>query len=88
TSGTVYYTRVRALNYQNIPSTFTTYGSVTTLNSSKPVFLAGTFQVSDSLGVYQPPALYTDTTTPKLQVQVQSNFAPGLSVTDTPSQLA
>ncbi|MEK7384433.1 MAG: LamG-like jellyroll fold domain-containing protein, partial [Elusimicrobiota bacterium] len=87
-SGTLYYGRVQAINYQGVASTFTAYGSATTLPSAVPSFLADSFRVGDSLGSFLDPALYTDTTTPTLQVQVQSNFAPGLSVTDTPSHLA
>ncbi|MFA6004378.1 MAG: fibronectin type III domain-containing protein, partial [Elusimicrobiota bacterium] len=87
-SGTVYYARVRSANQQNAYSAFTSYGSVTTLNSAAPSFLNGTFYVSDSLGQYLSPDLYTDTTTPKLSIQVQSNYTPGLAVADTPSQLA
>ena len=87
-SGTLYYAEVAAINNQNILSAFTNYGSVTTLNSAAPTYLANSFQLTDSLGVYVPPTQYTDTTTPNMQVQVQSNYTPGLSVTDTPSQLA
>jgi len=87
-SGTLYYARVSAVNQSGVASSFTSLGSVTTLNSSAPSFLAGTFQISNSQGFFISPSLYTDTTTPKLQVQVQSNFAPGLSVTNTGGHLA
>ncbi|MFA6004025.1 MAG: LamG-like jellyroll fold domain-containing protein, partial [Elusimicrobiota bacterium] len=87
-SGTLYYARVRAMNYQGIYSAFTSYGSATTLNSAKPAFIPESFLVADSLGQYLSPDLYTDTTTPKLRIQVQSNYTPGLSVADTPSHLA
>jgi hypothetical protein len=88
TPNTVYYTRARALNWQNIPTSYVDYGSTQTLQSAIPSFLAGTFQVSDSLGVFQSGTLYTDTTTPSLQVQVLSAFPPGLSITNTPNTWA
>ncbi|MGH7441897.1 MAG: LamG-like jellyroll fold domain-containing protein, partial [bacterium] len=87
-SGTLYYTQVQALNQGGLPTGYVSYGSLTTLNSSAPSFLNGTFLVSNAAGTFQSPTLYTDTTTPTLQVQAQSNFTPGLSVTDTASQLA
>jgi len=88
TAGTVYYTRVQALNWQDIGSGYVTYGSTQTLNSSIPTFLNGSFLVSNAAGTFQSPTLYTDTTTPALQIQVQSNFAPGLAVAQTTSHLA
>ncbi|MFA5809833.1 MAG: LamG-like jellyroll fold domain-containing protein, partial [Thermoleophilia bacterium] len=87
-SGAVYYTRVRALNWQNIASTFTLYGSTTTEASAKPAFLNGTLEVSNSLGQFIDGSLYTDTTTPNIRASVQSAFAPGLAITETPSHLA
>lgn len=85
--GTVYYTRVKALNHLNIPTDFRTYGSTTTSNSSKPAFNDGSVEVSNSQGQFQNYALYTDTTTPYIRVNVQSTYAPGLAVTDTTSHL-
>ncbi|MFH2201703.1 MAG: fibronectin type III domain-containing protein [Elusimicrobiota bacterium] len=85
--GTTYYARVRARSRYNFPSAFTTYGSTLTLDSAKPGFISGTFEVSDALGAWQDAAVYTDTDTPNIRIQVQSKFAPGLSVTGTPSHL-
>ena len=87
-SGTQYYTRVQALNWQGIGSGFVTYGSTITSNSSAPSFLNGTFLISNASGTFQSPTLYTNTLTPNMQIQLQSNFAPGLAVTQTTSHLA
>ncbi|MHB1939065.1 MAG: fibronectin type III domain-containing protein, partial [Acidobacteriaceae bacterium] len=89
-AGTVYHAEVAAINNGGLETTFTSYGSTQTLNSSAPSFLNGSFLISNASGVFQNPSLYpyTDTTTPSLQIQAQSNFSPGLSVTNTPSQLA
>ncbi|HNW44133.1 MAG TPA: fibronectin type III domain-containing protein [Elusimicrobiales bacterium] len=85
--GANYYARVQALNHQGIATGFTLYGSTVTLTSAKPVFLGG-LEVSDSQGNFIPASAYTDTTTPNIRINVQSVFAPGLAVTDNPSQLA
>ncbi|MBI4425875.1 MAG: hypothetical protein HY554_19250, partial [Elusimicrobia bacterium] len=87
-SKTTFFARVRAVNYQNIPTAFTPLGSTRTADPAEPEFLLGTFEVSDAAGNFIDPSLYTDTTTPHVRVRVQGNFAPGLSVGETPSQAA
>lgn len=86
-SDTIYHVRVRALNQQTIPTNFVNFGSTQTTPSSLPVFLIGTFEVTDSQGSYiNGETLYTDTTTPNIRVQVQSSKSPGLAVDRVPSQ--
>lgn len=86
--GTVYYTRVVAFNSLSVPSAYTTYGSTTTSSSSKPGFIAGTFQVTNASGQWLSGAAYTNTLSPSLRVSVQSSFTPGLATADTPAHLA
>lgn len=87
-ANTVYYTRVRTLNHQAIPTTYTTYGSTQTPVSSAPSFLAGTIEVTNSSGQFIDSSLYTNITTPTVRVQVQSNSSPGLAATHTGSMKA
>ncbi|MBI4424015.1 MAG: hypothetical protein HY554_09830, partial [Elusimicrobia bacterium] len=86
--GTTYFARVRTLNHQGLASEFSLYGSTRTVSSAKPAFLAVSFEVSNAAGTFMDPELYTDTTTPHVRVQVQSNFAPGLAADFSPSHLA
>jgi hypothetical protein len=88
TSNTQYYGRVRTIGHQGIATSYTSYGSTTTPPSSTPIFINGSFEVSNSQGQFIDSSLYTDTTTPSIRIQTQSNYSPGLSVTDTPSHLA
>jgi len=87
-SDTIYYARVRAINLQGIATSFTDYGSTRTVASALPVFVGGTAEVINSAGTYIDISQYTNTLTPDVRVNVQSNQLPGLSVTDTPSMMA
>jgi len=83
-SGTTYYARVRAISRSGFGTDYIAYGSTVTLPSSIPSFVGGSFEYAGADGAFLAAGVYTDTTTPKARVRVQSTSSPGLSVSTTP----